>query len=125
MDIYFPSIDYLFYLHIKRQHRHDLAALHAVEDGGVAERAAHVGGERFKGGALLGGLEARAAVVVVCEELTEKGVWRREHDAADALVGGDARELFGHFDGAIKPAELVNKAVLFALRARPDAPLSD
>ena len=51
---------------------------------------------------MLDGLDAGAAVfVVVCEELTEKGVWRREHDAAAERVAQPVHRLVADAHGAV------------------------
>src|SRR3954469_23529012 len=117
----------LFDLQLERHDGERLVGGEAFEHGGALEDGSHLGGHRVdEGRALLFGLDAGGVLVVAAaEELLEEGARRGVDDAADALVGGNLRQLFGHLDGAVEAPELVNQPPLLPLRARPDAAARD
>src|SRR5215212_4630749 len=114
---YKPPSTSLFNLKLKRQDDERLPLREALEHGGAAQDGAHLGGHGVdEGGALLLGADGGGVgLVAAAEELLEEGARRGEDDTADALVGGNLRQLLRHLDGAVEAAELVNQALLLPL----------
>jgi hypothetical protein len=111
------------YLQVEGHHEHGLAALHSVDQGGVAEHAAEVFGEGFEEAGL--GLLLSGQSRVIREKCFEEGARFGQNDAADIFVGRQLGELLGNGDRSFEAAEFVDQAVGLGLSAGPYPALAE